>query len=346
MHTLIRVNASSEIGMGHLMRCLALAQGLVERHMQVTFIVDTTTLGYCQARHDWVGQCTVLPQGVTSEDEVAWIKAQANATQADVLVIDGYQFDASYRQGLRGSGMLVVAFDDTAQTHPLSADIIINGAAGAAELGYHHREPEATLCIGEQYRVMRSEFCPPPHIDWPQRQGLLIAMGGSDPKGLTVPLLSALAEEGHREPVRVVTGAAYPHLDALQRLVPTLPFAVQHIHDCQTMADAFSHASLCVSAAGGSQFELQACGTPSVLITVADNQVGATQGAAQQGWCHWVDGRESIDCVAVSRTIMTLLNAPDTLQQMSQKAYSSADTQGTARVIDAIHQRLYQREQP
>ncbi len=317
------------------MRCLALAQHLQAEDIEVTFAVLPGTVPFCRARHDWVGAVLTIPEGLTQQDEIAWLSQQPAFQQVDIVVLDGYQFNEIYRQALKQTGCQLALFDDNNNSGMLHADLVINGAANAEQLGYNLSAPDAKYCLGEKFRVLRREFTYA-ETSWAKRNSLLITMGGSDPANLTLPLLKALDSAGADMPIRVITGAAYPVLTELQSFLQQTRLTIQHIHNCQQMADAYSHAKLAISAAGGSQFELLACATPALLTVVADNQLNATQQASQQGWCQLYDSRTSFSANAMANDIIVLWPDENKLTAMHSNALKYADINGAVRVIRAM----------
>lgn len=299
MSVCFRVDASPCIGVGHLMRCLALAQALDEQLIEVYFFIRQTTRKSCLSRHDWVGRLCVMPLEISQEDEVHWISNQLAKFNASLLIVDGYQFHHRYRaqlQALLGTRAIpLVWFDDTnsdlSDSGLLHADIVINSAPDAARLDYVKTAPQAKLCLGSEYRLLRQEFYVQDPVPWERRHGLTLVMGGSDVNNLTIALLKALDSLAFSEPVRVLTGSAYPFAAELKQVIDSSTLAIQHLPHCQTVAEVFSYSKLVVSAAGSTQFELLACGTPAILATVANNQLPAALSAQQQGWCSVVDCR-------------------------------------------------------
>ncbi|GAA0366900.1 hypothetical protein GCM10009092_34070 [Bowmanella denitrificans] len=329
------MDGHSQMGLGHLMRCLALAQHLQAEDIDVTFAVLPGTVPFCRARHDWVGAVLTIPEGLTQQDEIAWLNQQPAFQQADIVVLDGYQFNEIYRQALKQTGCQLALFDDNNNSGMLHADLVINGAANAEQLGYNLSAPGAKYCLGEKFRVLRREFTYA-ETSWAKRNSLLITMGGSDPANLTLPLLKALDSAGADMPIRVITGAAYPWLGQLQAFWAKTNLVVQHIQDCQQMADAYCHAKLVVSAAGGSQYELQATASPAFLLVVADNQAEATFYTAGQHWCRAVDCRQRVDFVALTQQVLALWQDKQALQSMHTKAMHLADLDGASRIITTM----------
>lgn len=331
-----RVDASSSIGLGHLMRCLALAQALSQQNIQCVFFIRSGSAEYCKARHDWVGQLKLIPDDISLEQENQWLQQELKLLQPWALVLDGYQFNQEYRADLARFGIPLVLFDDNNDSGQLYADMVLNASSNAQSLGYEQTAGNAILCLGDNYRILRQEFIHKPDIHWQQRNSLTLIFGGSDVLGLTLPLLNALQQRGVDFPIRVITGAAYPHTEQLVEFVRSSALPIQHLPDCQQVAEVFSYSRLVVSAAGGSQFELLACETPAVLVAVAANQLNATKQAAQQGWCEWQDCTAGLKVDALATQVLELWRDEIHLKYMSQQAEKFADLAGADRVVAAI----------
>lgn len=291
MALVFRVAAGTDIGLGHLMRCLALAHSANEEGIPVRFILNAAATQLARQRHDWVGAIEVMPDGLSETDELDWLAARVEPT--DVLILDGYQFGQDYRVRCRQMSAKLVCFDDANLTINLHADLVINSSQAAQKGFYQQYAPDAQLCLGPDYQLLRRDFWLIPDVPLLQRPSLTIMMGGSDTANITLPLLKALTIRQAPMPIRVITGAAYPHLTALQAWLADTELQVQHIHNCQQMADVLVYSKLAVAAAGATQFELFACQTPALLVTVADNQHASTQAATAQGLCWSEDSRQT-----------------------------------------------------
>ncbi|WP_299074840.1 UDP-2,4-diacetamido-2,4,6-trideoxy-beta-L-altropyranose hydrolase [uncultured Paraglaciecola sp.] len=340
MQVVIRTDASAEIGLGHLMRCLALAQALVAELVEVIFVLKSHSVPFCQSRHDWAGQVKVLPQDISQQNEISWMQQQCWFAQSQFVVLDGYQFDQHYRQQLAKASEKLVLFDDANLAGNLHADLIINGAQPLQADYYAKCAPNALLCVGERHRILRQEFYHQPCIAWPQRHSLTLIMGGSDPKNITLPLLHALDEQQANMPIRVIVGAGYADLPQLQAFIQRSGLSIQLLVDCQQIADIFSYSRLVVSAAGGSQYELLACATPAILLVVAANQQQATKRASEQGWCQSADISQQANFALLAQHIINLWQNETALHKMHQHAQRLADTQGASRVLEKISEML------
>lgn len=339
-----RVNGSSQIGLGHLMRCQALAQAVLiaKPNIELIFLVNWQAQQLCESRQDWVGSLHLIPDSLDEAEELQWLTDYIAKQNINAVVLDGYEFSTEYRKRLFASGAYVACFDDTNSHANLYCHLVINGATDADTLNYASTAPDATLCIGKDYRVMRQEFSQLSVIPIETRPYLTIVMGGSDPLNLTLPIINLLESINFDGRVQVITGAAYTNLNELKRKLAKTPLSVCHCHNSQNMAHRFSQSKLVVSAAGGSQFELQACGSPSILVVVADNQILATKEAAKQGWCQTFDVRQHADKEVLTQTIRSLWNQPQMLQQMSHIAYQSADTKGAMRIAKRLIEQVNQ----
>jgi UDP-2,4-diacetamido-2,4,6-trideoxy-beta-L-altropyranose hydrolase len=233
---LIRADADSRLGIGHIMRCLALAQAWRQKHGAVTFIgrLESAPLRTRLAREGfgilsvadsawhaksshtrWGQPFRVSPSPMRSNAEHT---GQCHAVQcSDVkamlallptpeepggawCVVDGYHFDSGYHRALRQAGFKVLVIDDNAHLPAYEADIILNQNLHAAKLRYCCN-PDAALLLGTKYALLRQEFllAIQPTRRPPSRcRRLLVTLGGADPGNVSLTVLKALKRlSGH-----------------------------------------------------------------------------------------------------------------------------------------------------
>lgn len=318
MQVAFRVEGEPKIGLGHLMRCMALAQGLVKCGHQVFFFMSEGAQQFCSKRADWLAEIIPLAE-MDKKAEPEWLVEQCSNVQADWLVLDGYQFDQAYRHALQSTKFKLAVFDDINNSGELYADLVINGAPNAALHHYQATAPDALLAIGQNYQVLRQEFLEVDKNNWAARENLTLMFGGSDPKNLTISLLKALKTLHPSMPINVITGAAYAGLPELKNVIQNSGLDIRHLHDCQNMAQVLENTKLAISAAGGSQFELRACAVPAVLVVVADNQIPASQSAANQGWCQLANNDE-VNADKLAEQCLSIWQQADLLHSMHKMA--------------------------
>ncbi|WP_293748634.1 UDP-2,4-diacetamido-2,4,6-trideoxy-beta-L-altropyranose hydrolase [uncultured Paraglaciecola sp.] len=331
MRVAFRVEGEPEIGLGHVMRCLALAQRLVASGHQVFFFMSPRSEYFCRNRADWVGDILCI-SNIDNQLEPEWLGKQCTELKVNWLVLDGYQFDQNYRHTLQSDTYNLAVFDDMNNSGALYADLVINGAPNAASHNYQVTAPNALLAIGQDYQVLRQEFLQSVHNEWQERQNLTLMFGGSDPKKLTFSVLQSLQKLSSSIPITVITGAAYDGLQDLVDLIKTSALDITHLHDCQNMASVLVNTKLALSAAGGSQFELLACATPSMLVVVAENQKNASQEAANQGWCK-VFNVDDLNADELAMQCISLWQQPGLLGLMHQKALEFPVVDGAKNIV-------------
>lgn len=339
MRVAFRVEGNPSIGLGHVMRCLALAQSLIKCGHEVFFFMSQASQHFCLNRDDWIGG--ILPiADVDIKDEPEWLINQCADLQIDWLMLDGYQFDQSYRHLLQSTKFKLALFDDMNNSGSLNVDLVINGAPNVGLNDYSLTAPSGLLAIGQDYQVLRQEFLQLSDITWPKRQNFTLMFGGSDPKKLTIKTLHSLQKLNASMPITVITGAAYTELQELAGFIKNSKLNIRHLHDCQNMASVLVNSQLVLSAAGGSQFELLACKTPSILVVVADNQINASQEAACQGWCQVVKTNK-LDTDGLAMQCLSLWQQPELLRKMHEKALAFPVIDGAKNIV-----RLMSGQQP
>lgn len=336
MRVLFRVEGHHTIGLGHVMRCTALAHSMVMQGHEVIFALSEHSLALCQSRTNLLGKTLIVPS-LNTDSEPQWLVKQCERLAVNWLVLDGYEFNQSYRFALNSTLFKLAIFDDINDSGALYADLVINGAPKANTINYQQTAPNAALAVGEYYRIVRPEFLQLRDKKWSGRACLTLMFGGSDPLDLTLSVLTMLEKSAFSIPIVVITGAAYGHLAALEKWLKSSNLTIQHLHDCQNMAEVLVKTRLAVSAAGGAQFELLACGTPAILVVMANNQVFASQEAVQQGWCEAIN-IEKTSVATLVEQCLSLWQQPEKIQNMHQQALTRVTHDGAKHVVELMRQ--------
>jgi len=333
---LIRADAAPEIGTGHVMRCLALAEALRDQGADAAFcgsritpalVERLTTDGFAHHRID-------------AGNDAADMLALYHRIGASALVVDSYWLDSDWRAAMRQAGGPVLALDDLAD-RSLFADLVWNPSPHADALPYERLAPGAGLLLGDAHVLIRREIrdlisAPRPALD--ERQRMLVTFGGSDPAGLTVPVIKRLAPllpAGIG--LDVVVGGSNPALSCCRAAAARFPAVALHV-DTREMGRLIAGCGLAITAGGGTVAELAALATPCLLVAVADNQAAAAADANTRGWAAVLDARtldKADAATAVTEKALQLWGALPTRAALSQQI-AGIDGQGAPRVAKAL----------
>ena len=263
-------------------------------------------------------------------------------TDVAALVLDGYHFDAEYERAARSAGALVMTVDDEAERPSFEADIVLNQNIEAPDLQYHLPET-ATRLLGTQYALLRSEF-----IDFLREERVhpahatkvLVTLGGADPDNHTLAVLRALdiVHGVAKEPidVTVVVGAANPNRVELEAAIGRTRYAATLAVDVSDMPRRMAEADVVISAAGSSIWELCFMGVPSLVMVVADNQIGLARGAAAAGAVVSLGDARELDVASIASALGELIADKARRVSLSEHAVTLVDGKGAQRVVDAL----------
>lgn len=336
---LIRADSTTAIGSGHVMRCLALAQGWQDAGGDVTFAAASLgdTLRRRLADEDVAVVELDAPPGSRLDAEAT--VQHARQAGADWIVADGYDFDAAYQRSVRDTGLKLLVLDDYGHAEHYHADLVLNPNLYADESMYTNRDATSQLLLGTRYALLRREFRQ--HADRerfipPVARHVLVTFGGSDPRDMAAVTIRAI--HGIDEPELVTTVIA--GCEELQtRLMPLAadgPQRIEVLGHVTEMAQLMIRADLAVAAAGGTSWERALLKLPSLVVTVAENQ-GATAealhraGAATDlGW--WRDVREDTLADSIRSTALD----ESLRRQQAESAGRIIDGRGAQRVIQAM----------
>ena len=272
-----RADATPEVGAGHAMRCLAIAEAWVlagGRAAVLGLLPASIADRFAERGIEVHAVPTRIVAG--SEADALWLRASAEARGAGVVVADGYAFDAAWLAASRGP--FVTAYVDDFSQQDLPVDVVIDPNAGGREDG-RGVGPKRVLA-GAWYTPLRAEFrenTAPERSFEGRPLHLLLTFGASDPARISLPALRAALGITETVPLRitVLAGPMHPDLEALRALAASLPDGPRRpsiVHDTKDVAALFASIDLAVAAAGSTAWELAAMGVPMLLVAVAENQ--------------------------------------------------------------------------
>jgi len=335
---LLRVDASHKIGLGHVMRCFALAQAW-HRAGGAIIMVMRETDQILQERLSSQGIRVDLLNGVA--DEISYINKLVKQNSVDWIVIDGYQFNSNYIRSIKEKNKKVLVIDDDATLSDYSADIILNQNQHA-KANIYRGKTKARLLIGSHYALMREEFLNKQNWqrDFP-RIGLnvLFTFGGADPQNNTLAvvkcLIGSLVSEFHDMRIRIIIGGANNKGAMVRRMVKGIK-NIQIYNDVSEMGEHIRWCDIIASGAGSTVWESALYQTPMILIPSSDIEKKVAVEMMELG--------ASMSCLNIHESgfqcaIDAILNLSDDYAQrvkLGQTAGKLVDGNGATRVVDAL----------
>jgi UDP-2,4-diacetamido-2,4,6-trideoxy-beta-L-altropyranose hydrolase len=369
-----RCDASLRIGSGHVMRCRTLARALLRRRVDIVFLCRRQP-GDLIALLEQEFRVLVLAElpmqapsafeanpsgaralyaswlGCSEQQDAAACLMALKAAQLEPpawLVLDHYGLGAPWQSlmqaGLGDAGcpdtQLLVLDDLADRQHQAAVLMDANRLDPAAPDPYRHLLPRAcTTLLGPAYALLDPLY--------PQLQPLvplrtqlarvLVFFGGVDAANHAADALRALCHPRLLPlAVDVVIGSGSPHRAALEGRVQERPNTNLHV-GLPCLAGLMTRADLALGAAGTASWERACLGLPCLVVPVAENQIQGARALEAAGVARCLDLQTVADPMAILQAaLLELLDAPDSLQAMSEACLQLGDGRGLARVVAAL----------
>ncbi len=284
----VRTDGGPNIGGGHVMRCLALAQAWSDAGGRVGFCAAILSPSLRQRLACENFDVFEIGAAAGAAGDADATVAAAAALGASSVVVDGYHLPADYRRRLRQAGLKVAALDDNGERGRYPDDLVINQNRHAAPELYRERASHTRLLLGTDYALLRREFrnWRGPSRSFPAAaRRVLVTLGAADPDNVTSDVVACLGSAlSAATEVVVLVGGSNPHADAIGVRAQRLP-ACRLIHDAaDEMPDLMAAADLAVCAGGSTMWEMACMGVPFIAVVIADNQRAAVQAMARDGY--------------------------------------------------------------
>lgn len=339
----IRCDAGRATGVGHLVRCVALAEELTRRGARVCFLGDLGDL-------DWAHR-QLASRGLARHPAPATPAGLVDAARRlalDAVVIDSYLLPPAHPAALRAAGVLVLAIVD-GDPRGQDADVYVDQNLDA-ELSPVPLPAGAVRLAGLRYALLRDVVRR--HRPGRARDGaagvprVVCFFGGTDPYRAAPVLARLMVASG--APCDAVLVAADDGIRA--ELLAVRPAAGQHIEVIGPTDDLpalLADADLAVSASGTSTWELLCLGLPAALVWVVDNQLLGYDRTVARGLAAGLGrlgdlrdgGPPAQRATAVLRGLLT---DSDARAALAHRGWGTVDGRGVQRVADELLRRVDQ----
>ena len=352
MRVVFRVDSSTQIGAGHLIRCLALAEDMLERKMSVSFICRNLPGNFIKFLRAKKIPVILLSSSIISpkkssnkyfekpfllqkEDALETISA-LNNLRPDWLIVDHYEIDIVWEQIMRSYCSHLMVIDDLVSRQH-DCDILLNQNNTLTDYkSYKNLVPLACrVLLGPSFALLRKEFQilrQKKIIKNEFLQRFLVFFTAGNDQGETLKAMNGLAIFSKAKQVNIVIGKENPDIIAIKSMCSLQKWGLH----CQIdyMPKLIAEADFVIGSGGSSNWERCALGVPALIVILAENQVNiaktlvASGAVINLGWnanLQAIDYAKSLNAITARQII-----------SMAEKAYQLVDAKGAERVVEML----------
>lgn len=360
MRVVFRCDASIQIGTGHVMRCLTLADTLAASGAECYFIcreheghllkvirkgghqvyslpfkadVEKSSKNGIKLLHaDWLG--------ATQQEDTQQCIDIIKLIEPDWLIVDHYAIDISWEKTLRPYCKKIMVIDDLAdRAH--DCDMLLDQTFGRHIKDYLDWIPDncQVLC-GSKYALLRPEFAKWRDYSLERRKDgmlkhLLINLGGVDKDNITSKILKGLQKSSLPEccKITVVMGSTAPWIESAKAQAKALPWKTQVKRGVNNMAELMANSDLAIGAAGSTSWERCCLGLPTIMLVLAENQQQIALNLQNANAVYAINLQSDLESM-ILKAVRYFTKAQGVLEEMSINASSILDGCGSNLVIE------------
>ena len=337
---IFRADGNAGIGVGHLMRCLTIADAMLS---------DIDVEDICFVCADEQSADIVKERGykayVLHTDYVDMDKElcewQELKVSGAVILVDSYFVTDSYLEGLKAFGKVIYMDDMQKKAYPV--DGVINYNVFAEPEKYSLLYGNNVSCFaGGTYIPVREQFLAKKGVLRDSVSNVLITTGGGDMENIAGQIFEKLAADNHTIHFHVVSGVYNPNYEVLKRL-ETKQSNLHIYYNVKNMAELMMKCDVAITAGGSTIYELAALGIPFICFSYAENQEQLVQFIGERDIAGYAGSYEKDSAAMFNnmQTIFRLLCESHALRKTySLKETELVDGKGahrTARILQDFH---------
>ena len=340
---IVRADATTESGTGHMMRTLALAQAWLDAGGHARWLVaDGPAALLERIAHEGIEVVSIAASAGSRADADA-LRAELGHDPEATAVVDGVSFDEAYLDALGDTSARVLLIADRADRARYPVGFLLNQNAHADRSAY----PADATCrflLGTRYVLLRREFMadPPPRATPGVAHTILVTFGGADPTGMTARTVEALRllPDDLRAivEVRFIIGAASADGPAIASAVasPDLGYRASLERAVDDMPALMAWADLAITSGGSTVWELARTGCPALVVETVPLEQLLVTGLDRVGLFGRLGPEAGLETRRMANEIAAKAEDMPWRAAMSELGMRLVDGRGARRVVEAL----------
>lgn len=326
---LFRTDGNEKLGLGHIVRCLALAYGLTNNNLDLEFVFITK---YEESKK--IIEEKDYRAILATDEEISQIRHFAN--EDTLLITDFLDTDNLYLSKIKKiTGLKVICIDNNTKLKRIEADIVIN--ANVFDEGEEKIVGSTRYFLGPKYMILRKEF-EEAHKEKKKVKDtvktILVMFGGTDPGGYTIKVADALKNIHDGIHINLIIGPGFSYRNKLNEVLSKTNREFDLLFNPKNLIEIMKSADIAITAAGIALYELATLGIPSIVIPQAKHQEDIAKAFEKSGAC--INIGNSPGNKLIYESTMMLMENKLLRKQLSKNAKILVDGKGAKRVIRVI----------
>jgi UDP-2,4-diacetamido-2,4,6-trideoxy-beta-L-altropyranose hydrolase len=330
---IIVANASVSVGGGHLRRCMVLGEALAARGW-------TVVAALCDVNFARKLPASAKIEVAVIQEHTAAALIEAVPDGCDVLIVDHYGLDAAFESDCRGWARRILVIDELADRRH-DCDILVDQTPEREIVAYKDLVPAGCqILAGPNYALLHPNFA---RLREPHRPTAryvergLISLGATDPHDMTSVAIDAFRCSGLALQLDIILGADAPHIARVAKEAENFANGEATVHvEVGDPASIVRHADIAIGAGGVSSLERCCLGVPSLIVSLADNQMGNALGIAKAGAAVFVGKMTDIDKSLLASELRNLAGDDNRRRAMTASARKLCDGLGRDRIAGLL----------
>lgn len=336
MKVAFRLNASKSEGMGHLVRCLALADAISEQGGHCTFLLHQMDEHVQRVFGDSAHKVRTLKMAPDhSWQSDAEHTRRAIDEKVDWLVCDHYGLDNRWECALRDLCHGILVIDDLAD-RPHACNVLVDPGFSRTAHDYERwLDHPCKLLLGTQYAILRTTYADLHDTApvWPKASHIHLFFGGGD-HAAWLPIYAEVLLTEH--PWLKIHAVGQSDPSTMTHLVEQFKQRLQWSPYLDDMARSYAQCDLAIGAPGTATWERACVGLPSALIATHPNQVAILKALDDKGFCYYVGEAKKTDPKDFIQCFSEFIGDVEGLRKMRALGVGTVDGRGSQRILDTL----------